>query len=80
MNHSEIWGAIDSFADAHKLSSSGLARIGGLDPTTFNHSKRWSKCGKQHWPSTQSIAKVLNAMGSDFDDFAKYIKKKGPEG
>jgi len=75
MNHSEIWSAIDSFAMEHKLSCSGLARASGLNPTTFNHSKRWSKYGQERWPNTHSIAKVLTATGSDFNDFAKFFKK-----
>ena len=74
MNHSDIWDAIDSFASAHKMSSSGLARAGGLDATAFNHSKRWTRYGKEHWPSMQSIAKILTSTNSDLKDFAKYVK------
>ena len=73
MNHRDIWGAIDSFAVEHRLSSSGLARAGGLDPTAFNHSKRWTKHGQEHWPSMRSIAKILAVMGEDFRDFAEYL-------
>jgi len=75
MNHSEIWGAIEAFATAHKMSCSGLAKVGGLDPTAFNRSKRWSKYGQERWPSVQSIAKILAATGEDFHEFAKYVKK-----
>ena len=77
MKHNEIWGAIDSFATEHRLSCSGLAKVGGLNPTTFNFSKRWSKYGQERWPSMQSIAKVLSATGADLQDFAKYFKKDG---
>ena len=79
MNHEEIWGAIENFACDRNMSCSGLAKMGGLDPTTFNKSKRWSKQGQPRWPSTQSIAKILSATGTDISDFVKYLNKKDGE-
>jgi phage repressor protein C with HTH and peptisase S24 domain len=76
MTHQEIWDAIESFASERKMTCSGLARISCLDPTTFNRSKRWSKYGQPRWPSTCSIAKVLIATESEFQDFAKFLIKK----
>nr|MBQ0091371.1 helix-turn-helix transcriptional regulator [Candidatus Enterousia merdequi] len=73
MTHNEIWAAIDRFANQHKMSCSGLAKFSGLDATSFNKSKRWSKYGQPRWPSTNSIAKILNATGSSLDDFVKCI-------
>jgi len=73
MTHKDIWQAIDNFAFQHKMSCSGLARFSGLDPTTFNKSKRWSKYGQPRWPSTGSIAKVLNSTGKTLHDFIKCI-------
>jgi phage repressor protein C with HTH and peptisase S24 domain len=46
-----------------------LARIAGLDATAFNKSKRISKDGRERWPSTESIAKVLEATSENFDAF-----------
>ncbi|MDG5495932.1 MULTISPECIES: helix-turn-helix transcriptional regulator [Azospirillaceae] len=69
LKHSDIWQAIDQLAQRHGLSASGLAKRGGLDPTTFNKSKRTTPDGKLRWPSTESIAKVLEATGSSFTDF-----------
>lgn len=69
LKHADIWRAIDGLAHSHGLSASGLARRAGLDPTTFNRSKRVSADGKLRWPSTESIAKVLEATGSSFVDF-----------
>jgi phage repressor protein C with HTH and peptisase S24 domain len=69
LKHADIWRAIDRLAQAHGLSASGLARKAGLDPTTFNRSKRTSADGKLRWPSTESIAKILDATGSSFADF-----------
>ena len=61
------------FASEHGMSCSGLARRSGLDPTTFNKSKRFSKYEQPRWPSTGSIAKILSATGASPQDFFKYI-------
>lgn len=73
LSHSEIWAAIDAVAARAGLSASGLAKRAGLDPTTFNRSKRMSSDGRQRWPSTESIAKVLDATGIDLDTFMGLI-------
>ncbi|HTZ71298.1 MAG TPA: helix-turn-helix transcriptional regulator [Acetobacteraceae bacterium] len=52
------------------MSPSGLARRAGLDPTTFNPSKRRMPDGRSRWPSTESLAKALAAAGSDLESFA----------
>ncbi len=77
MTHEEIWKAIELFAKDKNTSVSGLARLGGLDPTTFNRSKRLTSDGQQRWPSTQSLAKVLSATKTSLDEFAKYIPASG---
>ena len=61
MRHDDIWRALDALAAEHGLSASGLARKAGLDPTAFNPSKRIGADGRARWPSTESVAKVLNA-------------------
>jgi phage repressor protein C with HTH and peptisase S24 domain len=76
MNHEDVWSAIEQFANGQKLTCSGLARRSGLDPTTFNRSKRWSKEGQPRWPSTQSIAKILSATGKDISDFIRYLPSR----
>ncbi|HIJ37506.1 MAG TPA: helix-turn-helix transcriptional regulator [Rhodospirillaceae bacterium] len=63
LKHGEIWAAIDRLARDHGFTTSGLARRSGLDPTTFNRSKRVSSDGKARWPSTESLSKVLEATG-----------------
>lgn len=72
LNHSEIWRAIDALAARQGLTASGLARLAGLDPTSFNRSKRIAQDteGRPRWPSTESIAKVLAATGVEFSEFA----------
>lgn len=73
MTHDDVWRAIERFATEHGMSCSGLARCSGLDPTTFNKSKRWSKEGQPRWPSTNSISKILSSTGAKIQDFTKFI-------
>jgi len=67
--HAEVWRGIDRLAKQNGLTPSGLARRAGLDPTTFNPSKRITKQKKARWPSTESLAKILNATSTPFDSF-----------
>ncbi len=69
-SHDEIWGGIDRLAKALSTSPSGLARQAGLDPTSFNKSKRMGASGKPRWPSTESVSKILSVAGLSFEDFA----------
>ncbi|MGO4439330.1 S24 family peptidase [Rhizobium sp. RAF56] len=69
LSHDQIWEAIDRLAEEHALTSSGLARRAGLDPTSFNKSKRLSQDGRMRWPSTESIAKILDATGASMEQF-----------
>ncbi|WP_077962478.1 S24 family peptidase [Ensifer adhaerens] len=73
LSHGTIWHAIDTLAERHQLSPSGLARRAGLDPTSFNKSKRRSADGRERWPSTESIAKVLEATGATMDQFTSLL-------
>lgn len=73
LTHRSIWEAIDALADRQNLSVSGLARQAGLDPTTFNKSKRRSRDGRERWPSTESLAKVLDATGESIDQFIDLV-------
>ncbi len=76
LDHKGIWTALDKLADKFSMSPSGLARQAGLDPTTFNKSKRCSADGKPRWPSTESLSKVLNMLGVDFSEFAALAVNK----
>ncbi|MEH3145803.1 MAG: helix-turn-helix transcriptional regulator [Methylobacterium frigidaeris] len=69
LSHDRIWAAIDGLAQRHGLSPSGLARRAGLDATSFNRSKRIGSDGRRRWPSTESVAKILDATGTDLDAF-----------
>ncbi|MBX5043405.1 helix-turn-helix transcriptional regulator [Rhizobium lentis] len=74
LSHEQIWEAIDRLAERHELTPSGLARRAGLDPTSFNKSKRLSADGRLRWPSTESIAKVLDATGASMEEFLAFLR------
>ena len=79
ITNSQTWRAFDRLALANKISVSGLAKLSGLDSTTFNKSKRIFPSGKERWPSMCTVAKVLNSLNMTLSDFAKYFpddKKK----
>ena len=73
LTHAQIWLAIDRLAARAELSPSGLAKKAGLDPTTFNKSKRITPDGRARWPSTESVAKSLAATGTTLDQFVNLI-------
>ena len=77
LTHGQVWGALDRLAERAGLSPSGLARRAGLDPTTFNKSKRVTADGRERWPSTESLAKALAATGSSIDTFVQLIGDHG---
>lgn len=69
LTHENIWIAIDRLANSFGYSTSGLAKKAGLDPTTFNKSKRIGVDGKPRWPSTESLSLVLTVTGASMSDF-----------
>ncbi len=74
LSHDRIWAAIDALAERYGMSASGLARKAGLDATSFNKSKRTSPEGRDRWPSTESISKILRATGASLDEFMKLVE------
>ncbi|HEX4409411.1 MAG TPA: helix-turn-helix transcriptional regulator [Xanthobacteraceae bacterium] len=74
LTHAQVWSAIDRLAAGAGLSASGLARRAGLDPTTFNKSKRITPQGRARWPSTESIAKALIATNTPFTTFVSFVE------
>jgi phage repressor protein C with HTH and peptisase S24 domain len=79
LSHSQIWRAIDALATRHGMSPSGLAKLAGLDPTTFNKSKRGGDGSKLRWPSTESLSKVLAATGSSLEELVALITDGVPK-
>jgi phage repressor protein C with HTH and peptisase S24 domain len=73
LTHNQIWTALDRLAARAKLTASGLAKKSGLDPTTFNKSKRITPEGRPRWPSTESVAKALAATNTKVETFVSLI-------
>jgi phage repressor protein C with HTH and peptisase S24 domain len=75
LSHESVWGAIDALAAKRGVSASALAKSAGLDPTTFNKSKRLGHDGRPRWPSTESLAKIIAATGSTLSDFMSMLDR-----
>jgi phage repressor protein C with HTH and peptisase S24 domain len=73
LTHGQVWAALDRLAERAGMSPSGLAKRAGLDPTTFNKSKRITADGRERWPSTESVSKALAATNSSIDTFVQLI-------
>jgi phage repressor protein C with HTH and peptisase S24 domain len=78
LSHKQVWNAIDTIAERYGYSASGLAKKSGLDPTSFNPSKRNGPDGRPRWPTMESISRLLQASGATVDEFAELLTgKKG---
>jgi len=75
-SHETIWLAIDRLAQTMGYSTSGLAKKAGLDPTSFNKSKRMSPEGKPRWPSTESLSKILSVTNVTMHEFIAFVELK----
>ncbi|MER2536939.1 MAG: helix-turn-helix transcriptional regulator [Rhizobiaceae bacterium] len=80
LSHESVWTAIDALAQRHSLSVSGLAKRAGLDSTAFNKSKRLSADGRPRWPSTESLAKIIEATNSTLDEFFALLRGQAAGG
>ncbi|WP_404926159.1 helix-turn-helix transcriptional regulator [Mesorhizobium sp. ORM16] len=80
LSHDRVWAAIDALAERYSLSASGLAKRAGLDSTAFNKSKRLSSDGRPRWPSTESLAKIIEATGASLDEFTGLIEGRAAHG
>ncbi len=72
-SHKQVWNAIDVIAERYGYSASGLAKKAGLDPTSFNPSKRNGPDGRPRWPTMESIARVLQASGAPVEEFMELL-------
>jgi phage repressor protein C with HTH and peptisase S24 domain len=77
LTHAQLWTALDRLAARAGLSASGLAKASGLDPTSFNRSKRITPQGRERWPSTESVAKALAATNTGIGVFVQLIGESG---
>src|ERR1700741_2954363 len=73
LTHTQIWNPLDRLAARSGLPASVRAKKAGLDPTTFNKSKRITVDGRERWPSTESVAKALAATNASIQTFVPLI-------
>src|SRR3954469_815754 len=71
LTHGQVWTALDRLAERAGMSPSGLAKKSGLDPTTFNKSKRVAADGRERWPSTESVSKALAATNFSIETYVQ---------
>ena len=69
MTHSEVWARIDKVAELKGITASALAIRCRLDATSFNKSKRFTAHGQPRWPSSCTLAKVIECSGLTDDEF-----------
>jgi len=73
LTHKQVWNAIDTIAERYGFSASGLAKKSGLDPTSFNPSKRNGPDGRPRWPTMESISRLLEASGASVEEFSDLL-------
>ncbi|PVE24910.1 hypothetical protein DC522_08295 [Microvirga sp. KLBC 81] len=71
--HEQIWAAFEVIAERCGMSLSALSKSAGLDPTSFNLSKRYGPGGRKRWPSTETLARVLQVANLDMRAFAEIL-------
>ena len=79
LSYNEIWLGLENLATAKGLSLSALAQKAGLDPTSFNKSKRIGSDGRKRWPSTESMNKVLKATNTTVFEFMELAGQPCPQ-
>lgn len=69
-----IWYAIDTIAERNGKTPAGLAVACGLNPTTFNKSKRVAADGSPRFPSTQTLLAIFRTVGMTWNDWARTVQ------
>lgn len=64
-----FWGVLDAVAERNGMALSTLGKRIGMDKTSLLPSKRVVN-GEMRWPSTKTLADVLNGMNVSVDEFA----------
>jgi hypothetical protein len=78
--HKQIWDAFEAIAKRCGMSLSALSKSAGLDPTSFNPSKRYGPGGRERWPSTETLSRVLHVANMDMRAFADILDARSGAG
>lgn len=70
----DLWEALDALALEQGLTPSGLARAAGLDPTTFNPSRRISPHGDMRWMALPTLLRALDVLKISPADFIRRLE------
>ncbi|GBQ05164.1 helix-turn-helix transcriptional regulator [Acetobacter cerevisiae] len=73
----DLWEALDALALEQGLTPSGLARAAGLDPTTFNPSRRISPHGDMRWMALPTLLRALDVLKISPADFIRRLEGEG---
>ncbi|MED6310308.1 MAG: helix-turn-helix transcriptional regulator, partial [Pseudomonadota bacterium] len=73
MTHGDGWQAIDLLAENNRLSVSDLARVAGLDRSTFTKNKHLQD-GRPRWSSTEGLSRIMNATNSSMSQFTALLR------
>lgn len=71
-----VWRALDAVAEKAGLAASALARKAGLDPTTFNPSKRQHESGKHRTPTMRSVHLACQVAGVSMAEFGAMVDQE----
>ncbi|GBQ70351.1 putative transcriptional regulator [Ameyamaea chiangmaiensis NBRC 103196] len=74
LTHAALWAALDALARRRGLTPSALARTAGLDPTSFNPSKRVAANGRPRWPGMEALAQALVATDTTLEQFGRLLR------
>ncbi len=75
LSHTEIWTAIDALAKRFDMESVGHGQDGGPGPHQLQPFQARRGESRPRWPSTESLAKVLEATGVGFSEFAALTER-----
>lgn len=75
-HHAALWAAIDAIAEERRMSLSALSAAAGCPKSTLNRSHRFTEHGKPSWPTTRTIARILDAAGMDYRQFGDLVEAK----
>lgn len=77
VNHKSLWRGLSRLADERRITKAELARRAGLCGGRLSGGGEWGN-KKLRWPSTETLAAVLDSVGMTLGQFAAMIGDVGP--